>query len=761
MVFYRLSGLYDTSDTNYTEDYSKYLSKDVNTSKSFIPVSGVNGNGMKMENNADYLMYFFPRGVVTGNFTMELDLKYNNGDWMIGMLPAQNWMNTAIRDTNKVINNHRYINALIGMGNITSNEPTEQEKAIKAPNLAIYNSTEYAQSTMKDVNANVSTGLTIQNEQWAHIKLDFDMADGKVDITLTDADGKETKKADVSYGDWNKFGNGVEGLIFKKHKSLTNGAEDKSAYLDIDNLKVYTTSGKLLAQDFNGYTATSKTRFPYFWISKEIMELKNINSALSAARNASTQKPTDLHNAYSASGIDGTNDNDVVFEGTNTPLWYTTQFANRVPAGQSYAVEFDLKANADTDSWSIGPVDATRTSSLIGYNSEYSDAKKYIVNANCIAGYNGKFYGYINSVENNIAAGTSTITNTNYYKELGNVVSTQWNHYKVVAVPQASLIKYIVTVNNGTPVEFTNKADIYKKDVCGIALTARGKISLDNVQAYICDSTGAEVTTARENAITDIKAVKADGSKVSVLGVNTIPYSTKKLEISFTEDLNETRKQDLTPVTLKKGEVTKTTTAIYNCIEDVIQLHAANREFPMKYSSEILGNKYIITLNDMIGVGETWSLHIAKNVNFASSPYSVLDKSYSMTFTGANDEDGYLLSDCQLVKKVGENYEAVTDLSDIQTNEQNLAVKLSGINTTGAEKKMRAIVAFYDDSESSANLVNLAMVDFDFGAVSTADNQVKELNITSLAEGKTYTCVKVFVWDSETLVPMMNLPISY
>lgn len=41
------------------------------------------------------------------------------------------------------------------------------------------------------------------------IKLDFDMADGKFDITLTEDGGKIESKTDVSYGEWNKFANGV------------------------------------------------------------------------------------------------------------------------------------------------------------------------------------------------------------------------------------------------------------------------------------------------------------------------------------------------------------------------------------------------------------------------------------------------------------------------------------------------------------------------------------------------------------------------
>lgn len=779
--FYKNNGL---QTSNYSEQYSKYLStEDAGTLEQLV-IDNNDGKAMKLKNNSPSVYYFFPRGIVTGDFTVEFDMSQKGGAWSMGLKPARNWteftvVDKAVSEANgksSMLDNYRQINSLIGMSGRSGAADN-----IKTPNLAVVT----AEAATVDIPTDsTDTGLDIAEDVWTHIKLDFDMADGKLDITLTDADGNETSKTDVSYGDWNKFGAGVEGLILRKNNT-GNGGEDEGN-LCIDNLQVYTESAKLLDQDFNGYTSATQTRFPYFWTSE--LQFNAFYQRLGNCQNKNAVKPrADQMNAYTVSGKSGESGDNAVKLTRNAGsgmAWYTTQFARRVPAGESYAVEFDLKSEGDSTVWNIAPVDATRTTNLSGYNDNSGKATQFLNDEALLAGYNGNLYKYIfnQNATTFFAAKFFDGTNTTYFEKIATLGETEksgWNHYKLVAVPQESNTKYILKVNDGEAIEFTDKLKNNKKDICGISIALQNAnrttetswgVSVDNVQAYLCDASGTEINTARENSITDIKAEKADGTSVSIKNAASIPYSTKKITIEFSEDLNEVKKADLTAINLtktvtnsttsKSATATGTTTAIYDCIEDVIQLRSERTAYPMSYSSEISGNKYIITLNDMVETGKTYSLHIAKNVNFKSSPFSSLDSAYSMTFTGTTETDGYLMSDFQLVKKSGTTYEAVADLSDIQTNEESLAVKLSGINTTGEAKKMKAIVAFYNDA-ASTELVNVALVDFDFAAIGKLTDEVKDLTVSSMADGKTYSSVKLFVWDADTLKPMTESPICF
>lgn len=767
------------NDTLTGTHFNKYLSAEAGlTYGMFNPSAGINGNVLEILNNGNGLYHFFPRGVVAGNFTTEFDVKYTGGGWSIGMIPYRSWENALLNNSSNKLNrlhNYRVINALVGMSQ--KDDGTD----ISSPNLAICNAvTDYSQPTMSDAKITFDTGLDINPNEWAHIKLDFDMADGKVDISVMDKDGKTETKNDLSYGDWNKFGSGVEGLVFsaiRKESASTNK-------LYIDNLEVYTADNKLLNQDFNGYNSPSATRFPYFWISDDVLKSANKDKD---AISASSQKPTANENAYSVNGkTDNTNDKAVKLTGKKNdgqngkPLWYTTRFNQTVPAGESYAVEFDLNREDEKTVWSFGPVDSTRVTPLIGYNDQTATANNaddFLTNTNLLMLANDNLYSYNKKSTQIFIGATASETNlNNFFTKLTTDDSqkvNEWHHYKVVAVPQATNTKYIVTVDNDTSkkFEFTDKLDNNKKDIAGIAFQIRNidnfnndwGITLDNVQAYLCDDSGTEITKARENTITDISVEKENGNKISVKDSKTLPYSTKKIIVSFSEKIDETKKDDITAINLANSAgATGTTKGIYDCIEDVIQLRSEYAAYPMNYTSEIDGNKYIITLTDKFDEGKKYSLNIAKNVRFDSSPYSTLDNGYSMTFSGAFDPDSDLeLSECTLVLNTGTTespvWKPVLNYDEIPQNEASLGIEFKATNESGSTQNVRAIAAFYNETGAISALVNIAVTDQAIESHANTQTIYVPLNIDSFTNGESYTRVKVFAWDADTMKPLLPL----
>lgn len=753
-------------DTATTVPFNKYLTRKTNDSADrYLPANGVGGNALKLSNGADTLFHFFPRGVVAGDFTLEFDVKYSVGAWAIGLIPYRSWENANVQKSDLVtLGNYRYINALIGM---SSNSNGTRDN-ISAPNLAVHNGTGLPQIIMDDDN-NVPVGLTIAENTWSHIKLDFDMAEGNFDISVTDKNGTKTVE-NVSYGDWNKFGSGIEGMVFYKWKS-----NDTSAEVNFDNLEVYTTSGKLLNEDFNGYKSDSAKRFPYFWTTDTIL---NTDANGASARSATSVALSAKENAYSVQGKTNTSGDEAVrFTGTSAsnnfglPLWYTARFAKTVPAGQSYAVEFDLKYSGDDTVWVYGPVDSTRVTPLKGYNINTNVADQVMTNTNLFGMAKKNLYSYAKDSQASVDAYNGLFGTTNsdgtykYYSPLtfddSQTVNT-WRHYKIVAIPQTNNTKYIVTVDN-TKYEFEDKLNNNKKDIAGIAFQIRRSsetvadwgVDLDNVSAYLCDESGNEITDARENSILDIEAEKLNGDTVSLMNTNEIPYSTKKIIVTFSENLDETLKKDIAAIDVVNGTRTGTVKGIYDYVEDVIQLRQKYMEYPMDYTAEIDGNKFIITLNDVLSSDTTYSLHIAKNVSFASSPYSTLDNGFSRTYTGVVDPDGgFKLTSCKAVVKSGVSWKEVTSFADITSGEANLGLEFNVTNVTGAAKNIRAVAAFYDENGDLAELVNVGIFDQVIESKADAQTPILEIAMPTLSEGKSYTTVKFFAWDADNSAPL-------
>mgnify|MGYP004597285425 FL=1 len=807
--FYKPSNA-DTANAISTKTpLNKYLSyRGISTQGHLFKPEKRNESGdncLKMANNASVLNYFFPRGVVAGNFTMEFDIKYKVGGWSMGLIPYMSYENANIQYNAALINNHKFINTLLGMTTPATYSDGDKgsSEATSAPNLAISyerkadgtHNGDYSQPNMDRSDRNVDTKLDVKADEWSHIKLDFDMADGNVDIYVTDKSGNEIQKTDVSYGDWNKFGSGVEGITFFKGKSA-----DENAELNIDNIEVYTKSGKLLDQNFNGYKSASERRFPYFWISDERLTLYPNR----AANRANTAQPTPTINAYSAPGKNGDeNDQAVKFTGNSAgPKWYTTRFEKTVPAGQSYAVEFDLKYEDDNTVWVFGPIDSTRVTPLQSYNFEYQwinsnftkidesstlSAKEQhrdygLTNTNLFGMSKGKVYYYKQPTQAWVDANADVLEKlTSYYGILNGEYSQSkdaWKHYKVVALPQETHTKYVIYADETKVGEFTDKLNNNKKDIAGIAFQIKNStnptgvwgITLDNVQAYLCDNNGTEISSARENTIVDIQAEKLNGDKVSIMNTNEIPYSTKKITISFSENLDETLKKDLEPINIERniknadGTITKdataTVTGIYDCLEDVIQFRDQYTEYPMDYTTEIQGNKVIITLADnAIKENTKYSLNIAKDVSFASSPYSTLDKAFSRTYSGAIDPDGgFKLGGCKAVvnKSTDEtpSWTEVASHSDITTYEGKLGLKFNVTNVTGESKTIRGVAAFYDESGTVSKLVNIGVVDHVFASSAAAQDVVVPIDLPTLANGQSYTTVKFFAWDADTQIPL-------
>lgn len=253
----------------------------------------------------------------------------------------------------------------------------------------------------------------------------------------------------------------------------------------------------------------------------------------------------------------------------------------------------------------------------------------------------------------------------------------------------------------------------------------------------------------------DIEAEKLNGDTVSLINTNEIPYSTKKITVTFSEDIDETFKKDITAIDVVNGTRTGTVKGIYDCVEDVIQLRQKYMEYPMDYTSEIDGNKFIITLNDVLSSDTTYSLHIAKNVSFVSSPYSTLDKGFSRTYTGAVDPDGgFKLTSCKAVVKSGDSWKEVTSFADITSGEANLGLKFNVTNVTGAAKNIRAVAAFYDESGELAELVNVGIFDQVIESEADAQTPILEIAMPTLSEGKSYTTVKFFAWDADSQAPL-------
>ena len=745
---------------NYSEQYNKYLSASAYSKNKINPVSGKNGGNAIRLKNGIQAYYYFPRGIVTGNYTVEFDMKYAECAWSIGFAPYRNWLSTALELNNDTyLNNQIQNNSLIGMG-------ISNDGGSVAPDLYITKSTannHYPQPYMNG-SWNVDTNIDIDSEKWAHIKLDFDMAEGNMDIYVTDESGNISQSLDTSYGAWNKFGYGIEGIYFYEN----NNSNSQNAYLDIDNLKIYTKNNKLLDHDFNGYDAISSVRFPYFWTNDNVMKGISTKNLI-----PSTTAPLYNRNASSDEGASDKESDKALklYATTSESPYYMTMFNRHISDGQSYAVEFDLKYMNDDTTWVYGPVDVSRTAKLIGYNDK--EPRELFTNSNLLAMTKNNLYKYTFNTQSNINANSSTIINgyngTKYYEAItsdNSQTANQWRHYKIIAVPQESNTKYILSIDNIEICTFTDNQDYNKKDIAGIAFQISNPkaktdaidnwgITLDNIKAYICDQSGKEITYAREDSILDIEAEKLNGDTVSLMNTNEIPYSTKKITVTFSEDLDETLKKDLTPITLSNNGVTGTTTAVYDCIEDVIQLRSKNAAYPMDYTSEIDGNKFIITLNDVLSSDTTYSLHIAKNVSFASSPYSTLDKGFSRTYTGAVDpDDGFKLTSCKAVVKSGDSWKEVTSFADIIPGEANLGLKFNVTNVTGAAKNIRAVAAFYDESGELAELVNVGIFDQVIESEADAQNPILEIARPTLSEGKSYTTVKFFAWDADSSAPL-------
>ncbi len=403
---------YGEMDLDAMDEYNRYFMGEV--SENYATEVGItngadNTTALEMKSgNSNSMYYFFPRGVASGDFKAEFDIKHTNGGWTFGFVNYDDYnmmyqrnkygrlksgtgnassaavIEGAMGDGNVEIDTSGRMQSSILMGMAEEGYSTETlaDRAF-SPNLGmIGNDTKNGNDKIKDVNNLSKLGdMTVTANAWSKIEIDVNDNSKVYTIKVTpyNNDGSLNTGA-VKTETWtdtddNRYFKGIMGLRFTRNAAATGSVA-------VDNVKVYKTGTAYLDEDFDDYTetefGTGNKKLPSGWMditNKTWWEFRYSTSSKASK------------GVTSSTGRDSTDANDKsMFLYYKYPAVYKS-LDKPVPAGEPFIMEFDVYnvGTATTESrenpWVFMQMGKEDTHQLLGYNYEggvSSTGKVYI-----------------------------------------------------------------------------------------------------------------------------------------------------------------------------------------------------------------------------------------------------------------------------------------------------------------------------------------------------------------------------------------------
>ena len=408
---------YGSLDRNIKDQYNRYYMPEAkaNYSSNVKKTTGADGTAaIELSENSgtesNNMYYFFPRGVASGEFKTEFDIKHKNGGWTFGFVNYDDYNASYNRDiygrlttggsetagpvvdgkgNGWITSMKSETSILIGMavnGNTKNRDGAADsvEKRAFSPNVGMIgqDSTVTNQNRLGDPNNLSKTDLTIAPDTWSKVEIDVNDNSKSYNIKVTPykADGTlDTENAQTTVWndiDNNRYFKGIMGLRFSRNahseSDLTTYEAEQTGSVCIDNVKVYRTATAYLNENFDNYTesetGTSDKKLPSGWTMWN-SDLWRANYYVGATK--TTKNVTGANGRYYNTESNPNDKSMFMYYGTS--IIYKT-LDRPVPAGEPFVMEFDMYNVNTTDKtdrnnrWSVLQMGKDDTMQLPGYN---------------------------------------------------------------------------------------------------------------------------------------------------------------------------------------------------------------------------------------------------------------------------------------------------------------------------------------------------------------------------------------------------------
>ena len=799
--------------------YSKWWSANENSlvksGKLSAEVRAEGDNVLKMhteDQGTVKTVYHFDRGVASGNFTLEFDIKYSDGAaWTVGLLPFENYDNVytyhayANGKTNTEldgaateldsaavtqVNNRAALGTFIGALN--------DNGAVKSPKVGITTKTGPVVWTMKEI-----SGASITPEVWTNVKVDINSTTGVYDITLTPENGVPSRYtyADSLIG---RFMRGVTGVSLRSNKGDT---------VCFDNIKVYRNDSYLINDDFSGYTAVHDEynnqfvalKTPGGWYNLSDIRQGSADSNKPENRSFTKYTGTDYdclltawQSVQSAAGASGEADDRAMrlfFRG-GIESSYAKAFSHPVSGGTPFAIEFDVMSNDNAVGWQLHQLGQDSIMPLYSYNIAH-----YLNDGTATSQQTWQMMANGKSYANNVLIGrnvdkklyySNRDKKVDYIAERGGWITDsereletgKWYNVKVFVKPVSEgETRYTVYIqqqgDDGIDAfVFTTNQNWFTKSTAGIAFTRVGNNDssgtgssafFDNVKVYEYETVGSsdgldvneEKTQFANESVTSIDVEYSDGHTEPLTNGAKVGRAATKITVNFSAPIAERPASDVkqpvnASVTSTKGSE-QTFSGVYDVLEDVISLRPA-KAATTKHSqnvkcSGVLSDdrrSYSIELGGLLSPDIDYILNVSGNISFSGSAYATLENPQRIQFT-AEDETGLKLSGASLVYRAGNVWVPLTK-TELLTDGMELKLKLDGVNLSDSSEQLFFGYAQYTKNGDAETLTSAGYDTVSIGAKAP----VSVNNAAAFDLSKGCDVFKAFIWEKDTMRPLLD-----
>ncbi len=797
--------------SNYSKWWTAAENPNAKNGELSAEVRAEGDNALKMHTDASGTLrtsYHFDRGVASGNFTLEFDIKYSeNAAWTVGLLPFENYDNVYTyhgyasgktnADLNSAaitqVNNRASLGAFIGALN--------DNGAVAAPKVGITTKTGPSVWTMKEI-----SGAQITPGTWTNVKVDINSTTGVYNITITPQGGTASTHTytDSLVG---RFMRGVTGVSLRSSKGDT---------VCFDNIKVYKNDSYLINDDFAGYTAEN-TAYNNEWVAVNTpggwYNLSDVRQGASgngakANRSFTRYAGTDynvLRTAWqslqSGQGVNGDTDTTDramrIFYRGGMDSSYAKAFSHPVSGGTPFAIEFDVMSNNDSVGWQIHQLGQDSIMPLYSYNVEHYLNDGTATQATWQMMANQKSYA------NNVLIGRNTgkkLVYTNADKKVDYIAETgrnawvtdsdrtletdKWYNIKIFVKPvSAEKTEYTVYIQekgdeDADGFTFTTNRDWFTKSTAGIAFTRVGSNDtgntgssafIDNVKVYEYETTetvdgldiNREKTDFANESVTAVNVEYSDGTSEPLRSGAKIGRDAKKITVSFSAPIAERTAAQTTQPTnaamTSNGSGTKTFEGVYDVLEDVITLRpagalTAKHSKNVKYNGVLSddGKTYTMELTSLLSPDMDYVLNVSRNISFKGSAYAQIENPQRIRFTAENTS-GLKLSGANLVYQAGNVWVPLTK-AELLTADTKLKLRLDGINLSENAEQLFFGYAQYTKNGEAETLTHAGYDMVTAGALAPIDvNNSAELDLS-----KGCDIFKAFIWEKDTMRPLLD-----
>ena len=725
-------------DTRYGSANSTWNSKLVQTEK--------DGGAALRFARAENAMYKFAQPIVSGKFTIELDVKTDTGQWGVGILrdkdfPEEWDPNYQAYTADGTAIGHQEANTARQMGTLVGSGTPTDTSAVTAD--------VYYKNRVNTWNT-VSSGLTLAIGEWNHVKIEIDQDNNTMTLTIGEqapvtVSGFDADRFDIQRlyqtqlnGNTlettetlieNEYSYGIRGIV------LRNGADANNCCFD--NIQVYTEDSCNLEQSFDTFESALTNAAHHAFVYRQ-------DNPVAAASASVTLSATEgrLYDAETNPG-----DQAMLYQIAkwfDRPLVFP--FRTPVQADRGFDVEFDLKAGDDIySSFALSLLDEEdmwlRDTNTTYYTQNVclTTRAQRIGNAPDTTDRTFKF-----------APGT-TYTGTSFTAaqnaEGGGTIAlrdNEWHHVKFSVIPRdgAVYFKAEITFEDGTTAvteEYRANNKYLTTDTYGLSFWMMenstspegyesgvlGEIAIDNLKVTETDSVYLpDIADAVIHNMDDTTGTLADASG-----------KTTSIDFHLTVPL-----QDTDAVTLS---------------------YLTGPEVPCTKALSGDGRTLTIGFDTIPALEQPMKLVIGNAAAFGDS-YLSRGRTLGAVFTLARAEAELQVKEFRLYELVegrkltsddtigSEDTWVPVQAADLRnyTADSPLKLVISGYNTGAEPVDLMALTAGYDTGDSILKSISVAAVQAASGQFET------EITDLDLDADSVRALMEYYLWEAETQMPL-------